>query len=70
MNAIHIVGGGCKDDYLNSLTAKECGKTVYAGPKEATAIGNLAVQMIASGEFENLSHARKVIFDSFGAKKY
>ena len=70
MNAIHIVGGGCKDDYLNTLTAKKCGKTVYAGPKEATAIGNLAVQMIASGEFKDLGHARKVIFDSFGVKKY
>ena len=68
MKAIHIVGGGCKDDYLCALTAKACGKPVYAGPVEATAIGNLASQMISTGVFTSLSEARTVIFNSFDVK--
>lgn len=69
MKAIHIVGGGCKDDYLCALTARACEKPVYAGPIEATAIGNLASQMIATGVFSDLAEARNVIFDSFDVKR-
>ena len=68
IKAIHIVGGGCKDDYLCALTAQACGKPVYAGPIEATAIGNLASQMITTGVFGSLSEARNVIFNSFDVK--
>lgn len=49
--------------YLNRLTAEYTGKTVEAGPTEATALGNLAVQMIAAGEFEDLvrrEHALRI----------
>ena len=63
-DTIHIVGGGSKDEYLNSLTAKFTGKTVIAGPSEATAIGNLAVQMIANGDFADLKAARRCIAQS------
>ena len=69
MKAIHIVGGGSKDDYLCALTARECGKTVYAGPSEATAIGNLTAQMISTGVFKSLPEARTAIFNSFDVKK-
>ena len=69
-DAINIVGGGSNADYLNRLTAKKTGRTVYAGPGEATAIGNLAVQMIRDGVFGGLKEARKCIFDSFGVKTY
>ncbi len=69
MKAIHIVGGGCKDDYLCALTAKKCGKPVFAGPIEATAIGNLTAQMISTGVFSDLSEARNAIFNSFDVKK-
>jgi len=68
--AIHIVGGGSNADYLNRLTARKSGKTVYAGPGEATAIGNLAAQMIKSGEFAGLMEVRKCIYDSFGIETY
>ena len=67
---IHVVGGGANAQYLNELTAKQTGKTVYAGPTEATAIGNLAVQMLAAGEMKDLFETRKVIFDSFDIKTY
>ena len=67
---IHVVGGGANADYLNRLTAKYTGRTVLAGPTEATAIGNLAVQMIAENELKDLEEARKCIYESFEIKKY
>lgn len=67
---IHIIGGGTNAEYLNKLTAKYTKKTVYAGPVEATAIGNLVVQMIGAGEFEDISQARRCVKDSFEIKKY
>ncbi|MCR5031901.1 MAG: rhamnulokinase [Lachnospiraceae bacterium] len=69
-DSIHIVGGGSNADYLNRLTAQKAGRTVYAGPGEATAIGNLAAQMIHSGEFAGLKEARECIFRSFGVRTY
>lgn len=68
--AINIVGGGSNAEYLNKLTAKASGRSVYAGPGEATAIGNIAVQLIEAGELEDLKRARKCIFDSFGVKEF
>lgn len=69
-DCIHVVGGGANASYLNELTAKATGRTVYAGPTEATAIGNLAAQMIAGGETGSLKEARKCIFDSFAIETY
>ena len=68
--AINIVGGGSNAAYLNQLTADKSGRCVYAGPGEATAIGNLAVQMLKDGKFEGLAQVRACIYDSFGVKKY
>ena len=62
---IHIIGGGSNAAYLNQLTANATGKTVYAGPGEATAIGNLMAQAIGSGELGNLQDARQCVRDSF-----
>lgn len=67
---IHIVGGGSDAEYLNRLTAKACGIPVYAGPKEATAVGNLSAQMIAGGALLSLQGARSCIYRSFPIKKY
>lgn len=63
--SLNIVGGGSQDAYLNQLTADATGLTVYAGPTEGTAIGNLAVQMIADGALRDVQHARDVIRESF-----
>lgn len=68
--AINIVGGGSNASYLNQLTANKSGRTVYAGPAEATAIGNLAVQMIEEKEFDNLQEVRACIYESFGVKEF
>ena len=64
-----IVGGGSQADYLNELTAKATGRVVLAGPSEATAIGNLAVQMIAAGEVKDLLAARRLVKSSFAVKR-
>ena len=52
-SSIHIVGGGSQAMYLNELTAKVCQKRVYAGPVEATAVGNIAAQMLSNHELMN-----------------
>ena len=69
-DSISIVGGGANAEYLNELTAKYTGRTVFAGPTEATAIGNLSVQMMAGGELNDLASARDCIFESFAVKTY
>jgi rhamnulokinase len=67
---IHIVGGGCQDRYLNRLTAEKTGKTVIAGPVEATATGNICAQMLASREMGSLQEAREIIAASFELQQY
>ena len=58
---IHVAGGGTKDTLLCAMTASSCGRTVYAGPIEATVLGNIAVQLMASGEIKDIAGARKII---------
>ena len=67
---IHIVGGGANASYLNELTARYTGRTVYAGPTEATAIGNLLCQMITGGELENTAAAKACVRNSFDLETY
>ena len=67
---LHIIGGGCRDAFLNSLTAKRTGLEVVAGPVEATSLGNLLVQMIAGGDFDGIEQGRAAIEASFGLEKY
>ena len=69
-DTIYVIGGGANAGYLNGLTAKYTGKKVWAGPTEATAIGNVIVQMMADGVFKNLSDARTCVAQSFEIKKY
>ncbi|MBR2952687.1 MAG: rhamnulokinase [Clostridia bacterium] len=61
---INMLGGGIKDTLLCRLTAAATGITVVAGPIEATVMGNVAVQLIALGEIENVKAAREVIKNS------
>ena len=70
LNRIHIIGGGCKNEFLNRLTANLTACEVFAGPVEATAIGNLAMQMITEGEISGLEEARAMIKASFDISHY
>lgn len=67
---INIFGGGCKNDLLNEIVSKVTKKEILAGPSEATAIGNIAAQLISLGTFKDLSEARQVIKESFDIKKF
>lgn len=67
--AIRIVGGGSKDSYLNRLTAEYTGKRVYAGPVEATAIGNLISQLLAEDAKYTLADLRTLVAESFQIKE-
>ena len=62
---IHIVGGGCQNKLLNQMTANAVGIPVITGPVEATAIGNILIQLITLGEIPNLIEGRKIIEESF-----
>lgn len=68
-STLNVIGGGCRDAFLNELTAKATGKQVIAGPVEATSIGNLVMQMIGSGELGDLASARKTVKNSFEVKE-
>lgn len=63
-DAIHIVGGGCQDKYLNTLTRDYTGKSVTAGPVEATATGNIVSQIMHDKKI-SLAAARDLIKNSF-----
>jgi len=65
VDVIHIVGGGSRHQLLNQLVANATGRTVIAGPNEATAIGNVLVQAIAAGALKNLAEGREVVRRSF-----
>lgn len=69
-NRIHVIGGGSNAVYLNELTARYTGVPVYAGPGEATAIGNILTQMIGCELFESLAEARELVARSFDIKIY
>ncbi|WP_281886384.1 rhamnulokinase family protein [Paenibacillus sp. YYML68] len=67
---LHMVGGGIQNQLLCQWTANAIGKPVWAGPAEGSAIGNLAVQWLAAGEFRDIREARSVIRDSFPIDVY
>ena len=68
--ALHIVGGGCKEKTLCRFTASAINRPVYAGPIEATAIGNLSTQLISLHEVSSLEQAREVVANSFPLDVY
>lgn len=67
---INMMGGGAKADMLCQFTANASGRTVTAGPDEATAIGNITVQLIATGAAENLEEAKAIMASSYETKEY
>lgn len=64
ISALHVIGGGSRNDLLNQFTANSTGVTVIAGPSEATAIGNVMVQAMATGAASNIAEMRKIINQS------
>lgn len=67
---IYIVGGGVKDRLLCAMTADACNKTVVTGLPEATAAGNIAVQLVAGGKLKTLKDIRRLILHSYATTSY
>jgi len=70
INRLHVFGGGCNNKLLAQFTADACGIPVYAGPAEATAIGNILVQAMALGRIASHAELRKIVRASFPLVKY
>lgn len=68
--SINILGGGIKDKLLCRLTADATGATVFAGPTEATVMGNIAVAFYALGEIADFKELRKTVANSTDLKEY
>lgn len=67
---LHMVGGGSRDPLLCQMTADSTGLEVMAGPVEATAIGNILVQLLARGEIKNIQEGRSIVKASFETVDY
>lgn len=70
INRIHIIGGGCQNKLLNQMCADFTNCDVYSGPVEATAIGNIVMQMISNEQISNLASAREIIGNSFDVEVF
>lgn len=68
--AFHIVGGGSRNKMLCQYAANACNMPVIVGPEEATALGNIMVQMIALGDLRSHNEGRELIKKSFPTEKY
>jgi len=67
---VRIVGGGSRNRLLSQFTADCTGRTVVAGPVEASALGNIAMQMVATGAVASLAEARQIIERSFPVERF
>ncbi|MXY43276.1 MAG: rhamnulokinase [Dehalococcoidia bacterium] len=70
MDTLYIVGGGGQNLLLNQFTANAVGRPVVVGPVEATAAGNILMQMVATGEISSLAEGREIIRRSFELTTY
>lgn len=70
ISKIHIIGGGAHNSEMNQLTADATGLPVYAGPTEATSIGNILMQAKGLGIIGSLSEIREIVKNSFGIITY
>lgn len=67
---IRLIGGGCRNAMLNQFTADATGCRVLAGPGEATALGNIAMQLVGIGAVASIDEARALIEKSFPAEVF
>jgi rhamnulokinase len=70
LTVVHIVGGGSQNRLLNQFTADATNRRVVSGPIEATAIGNILLQMLAMGQINSLSEGRELVCRSFPVETY
>ncbi|MEG0770135.1 MAG: rhamnulokinase family protein [Ruthenibacterium sp.] len=68
--ALHVLGGGTKDGLLCQMSANSTGLPVVAGPIEATALGNIVIQLVALGELADIAAGRALIAATETLKHY
>src|ERR1700730_3931602 len=69
IDKIRVIGGGSKNRLLNQMTADATGRSILAGPTEATALGNVAIQILATGGATSLNEVRNIIGRSFPVER-
>ena len=70
LEPLHIVGGGTQNRLLSQFTADATGREVLTGPIEATATGNLVMQLVATGALGSLAEARGLVRRSVATESY
>ena len=70
IETLNIVGGGCKNQLLNQMAADATGRTVFAGPEEGAALGNLLMQAKALGEIHTIEQGRQIVRNSHPIRTY
>jgi rhamnulokinase len=70
ITGLHVVGGGTQHTLLCQYTANALARPVWAGPQEATAIGNALVQYLALGHISDIWQARRIVRNSFPIVTY
>lgn len=70
IDVIHIVGGGVQNKLLCQMTADACNRVVVAGPVEATAMGNVLMQMLGTGRLHSIDEARQLVRNSCSAVRF
>lgn len=70
IRTIHVVGGGSQNALLCQMTADACNRRVVAGPVEATATGNVLMQLLGSRKLQSIDEARQLVLHSFDMKTY
>lgn len=67
---LHVVGGGCQNDFLNQLCADVCQLPVTAGPIESSTLGNVGCQLMALNEIVNVDQFRHLITKNFPIRQF
>ncbi|MDQ8197899.1 rhamnulokinase [Pelagicoccus enzymogenes] len=70
LQSVSVVGGGCQNELLNQCTASSLGVPVEAGPVEATAMGNIITQLVATGSLDSIALGQELVRRSIETKKF
>jgi rhamnulokinase len=70
IRTLRVVGGGCLNAFLCQMTSDACGCNVVSGPVEASALGNVMLQAVATGALPDIAAGRASIGESLQCVSY